>query len=329
MRHHKFSCQRASKIGLLAIAAVTGFSAWAQSEYPNKPITVVVAYPPGGSTDLTGRVVADILAKQLKVATVVENVGGAGGTIGAQKVVNAAPDGYTLLLGANNEVAISRLINANLRYDGVKDLTPLGLVASQPMVLVASAKTGVKTTDEFLKLIKSKPGQFSYGSSGVGTALHLAGEMIKDKAGVYMVHIPYRGVAPLANDLLGNTLDFGVFVLSSGLPHIRSGKVVALGTSELQRSAITPNIPALAEHPQLKDLDISSWFMLAGPKGMPAAVTAKLQKALQEGLQDPAVRKKLEDSGSKVFTGKEDAAAYLISETAKYKKIVDFAKIKE
>jgi tripartite-type tricarboxylate transporter receptor subunit TctC len=121
MRHHKFSCQLVSKIGLLAIAAVTGFSAWAQSEYPNKPITVVVAYPPGGSTDLTGRVVADILAKQLKVATVVENVGGAGGTIGAQKVVNAAPDGYTLLLGANNEVAISRLINANLRYDGVKE----------------------------------------------------------------------------------------------------------------------------------------------------------------------------------------------------------------
>lgn len=133
----------------------------------------------------------------------------------------------------------------------------------------------------------------------------------------------------MANDLLGNTLDFGVFVLSSGLPHIRSGKVVALGTSELQRSTLTPNIPALAEHPQLKDLDISSWFMLAGPKGLPAAVTAKLQKALQDGLQDSAIRKKLEDSGSKVFTGKEDAAAYLMSETTKHRKIVDFAKIKE
>jgi tripartite-type tricarboxylate transporter receptor subunit TctC len=329
MKHHNFVGRLVRKTCFLAMAAATGLSAWAQSDYPNKPITIIVAYPPGGSTDLTGRVVADILAKQLKVTTVVENVGGAGGAVGAQKVVNSPADGYTLLLGANNEVAISRLINANLRYDGVKDFTPLGLVASQPMVLVASAKTGVKTTDEFLKLTRSKPGQFSYGSSGVGTALHLTGEMIKDKAGVYMVHIPYRGVAPLANDLLGNTLDFGVFVLSSGLPHIRSGKVVALGTSELQRSNVTPNIPALAEHPQLKDLDISSWFMLLGPKGMTASVTAKLQKALQDGLQDPAVRKKLEDSGSKVFTGKEDAATYLISETAKYKKIVDFAKIKE
>jgi tripartite-type tricarboxylate transporter receptor subunit TctC len=311
MKHHNFVGRLVRKTCFLAMAAAIGLSAWAQSDYPNKPITIVVAYPPSGSTDLTGRVVADILAKQLKVTTVVENVGGAGGAVGAQKVVNSPADGYTLLLGANNEVAISRLINANLRYDGVKDFTPLGLVASQPMVLVSSAKTGVKTTDEFLKLTRSKPGQFSYGSSGVGTALHLTGEMIKDKAGVYMVHIPYRGVAPLANDLLGNTLDFGVFVLSSGLPHIRSGKVVALGTSELQRSNVTPNIPALAEHPQLKDLDISSWFMLLGPKGMTASVTAKLQKALQDGLQDPAVRKKLEDSGSKVFTGKEDAATYL------------------
>jgi tripartite-type tricarboxylate transporter receptor subunit TctC len=321
--------QWALSISVAAAATVAHQTVWAQAEYPSKPITIVVGYPPGGSTDLTGRVVADILAKQLKVTTIVENVGGAGGILGAQKVVNAAADGYTLLLGANNEVAISRLINPNLRYDGTKDFTPVGLVASQPMVLVASAKTGVKTTDEFLKLVKSKPGQYSYGSSGVGTALHLTGELVKDKAKVYMVHIPYRGVAPLANDLLGNTLDFGVFVLSSGLPHIRSGKVVALGTSEMQRSSVTPNIPALSEHPQLKDLDISSWFMLVGPKGLPPLVTAKLQKALQDGLQDPAMRKKLEDSGSKVFTGKEDAAVYLLSETAKYKKIVDFAKITE
>jgi tripartite-type tricarboxylate transporter receptor subunit TctC len=329
MTHHTPLMSAIKKICMLALVACASLAAWAQADYPSKAITVVVAYPPGGSTDLTGRVVADILAKQLKVTTVVENVGGAGGAVGAQKVVNAAADGYTLLLGSNNEVAISRLINANLRYDGLKDFTPVGLVASQPMVLVASAKTGVKTTDEFIKLVKSKPGQYSYGSSGVGTGLHLTGEMVKDKAGVFMVHIPYRGVAPLANDLLGNTLDFGVFVLSSGLPHIRSGKVIALGTSERQRSAVMPNIPALAEHPQLKELDISSWFMLLGPKGMPAGVTAKLQKALQDGLQDPAMRKRLEDSGSKVFTGKEDSAAYLVSETAKYKKIVDFAKIKE
>ena len=303
--------------------------AFAQTEYPSKPITVVVGYPPGGSTDLTGRVVAEILAKQLKTTAVVDNVGGAGGVVGAQKVVNAAPDGYTLLLGSNNEVAISKLVNPGVKYDGLKDFTPIGLVASQPMMLVASQKTGVKNMDEFLRLVKSKPGQFSYGSSGVGTALHLAGEMVKEKAGIFMVHIPYRGVAPLTNDLLGNTLDFGIFVQSSALPHIRSGKLIALATTESKRNPITAQIPSLAETPQLKGIDISSWFMLTGPRNMPPLIVAKLQKALQDGLQDPVLRKKLEDSGASLFTGKEDAAAYLQSETSKYTKIVEFAKIKE
>ena len=312
-------------MGIMALSGVT----FAQPEYPTKPITVVVGYPPGGSTDLTGRVVAEILAKHLKTTAVVDNVGGAGGVLGAQKVVNAAPDGYTLLLGSNNEVAISKLVNPNLKYDGLKNFTPIGLVASQPMMLVASQKTGVKNMDEFLRLVKSKPGQFSYGSSGVGTALHLAGEMVKEKAGIFMVHIPYRGVAPLTNDLLGNTLDFGIFVQSSALPHIRSGKLVALATTESKRNPITAQIPSLAETPQLKSIDISSWFMLTGPKNMPPLIVAKLQKALQDGLQDPVMRKKLEDSGASIFTGKEDASAYLQSETNKYAKIVEFAKIKE
>ena len=319
------SLSRMLTMVIMACSSVT----FAQTEYPIKPITVVVGYPPGGSTDLTGRVVAEILAKHLKTTAVVDNVGGAGGVLGAQKVVNAAPDGYTLLLGSNNEVAISKLVNPNLKYDGLKDFTPIGLVASQPMMLVASQKTGVKNMDEFLRLVKSKPGQFSYGSSGVGTALHLAGEMVKEKAGIFMVHIPYRGVAPLTNDLLGNTLDFGIFVQSSALPHIRSGKLVALATTESKRNPITAQIPSLAETPQLKSIDISSWFMLTGPKNMPPVIVAKLQKALQDGLQDPVTRKKLEDSGASLFTGKEDASAYLQSETNKYAKIVEFAKIKE
>ena len=168
-------------------------------------------------------------------------MGGAGGTIGAQKVTNAAPDGYTLLVGANNEVAISRLVTASVKYE-MKDFTPLGLIASQPMVLVASQKSGVKNVEQFISLVKANPGKFSYGSSGVGTALHLAGEMVKEQSGLFMTHIPYRGVAPLANDLLGNNIEFGVFVLSSGLPHIKSGKLVALGTTQAARSAVTPDI---------------------------------------------------------------------------------------
>lgn len=319
--------RRAALCGALSLLACG--SALAQPDsYPNKPITIVVGYPAGGSTDLSGRTLGAELSRKLGVPVIIENVGGAGGAIGAQKVVNAAPDGYTLLVGASNEIAISRLVSASVKYD-VKDFTPIGLIATQPMVLVASQKSGVKTVEQFMTLARQNPGKYSFGSSGVGTALHLAGEMVKDQGGLFMTHIPYRGVAPLANDLLGNNIEFGVFVLSSGLPHIRSGKLVALGTTEARRSPMTPDIPALAETPKLKGIDINIWFALMGPAGLPEPVVAKLKKALNESLQTPALRKKLEDSGSTVSPLNVDMPKFLSQETAKYKRIVDFAKIKE
>ena len=315
---------------LCGMAVVVGLSGPVTAQtYPIKPITLVVAYPPGGSTDLTGRAVADAISKILKQPVVVENVGGAGGAVGAQKVVNAAPDGYTLLLGANNELLINRLVNPATRYDGLTDLTAIGLVASQPMVLVANPSTNVKTADEFIATVKAKPAKFSYGSSGIGTSLHLAGEMIKEKAGLFIVHVPYRGVAPLTSDLIGNNIEYGIFVLSSGLPHIKSGKVNAIGVTTAKRSDAAPNIPSLAEHPKFKGVDIESWFMLAGPKGLPAAIQSTLKQALQVALQDPALRKRLEDSGATLYSGKEDAAAFMLTEQTKMRKIVQFANIKE
>ena len=311
-----------------SVALLTNHSFAQSDNYPSKPITIVVGYPPGGSTDLTGRVLANALAKSLNATVVVENVGGAGGAIGAQKVLNAAPDGHTLLVGANNEVAINRLVSPTIKYSW-QDFTPIGLIASQPLVLVAATRMGVKNTEEFIKLVKSNPGRFSYGSSGVGTSLHLAGEMVKEQAGIFMTHIPYRGVAPLATDLIGNNLDFGVFVLSSGLPHIRSGKVVALGTSEKKRSMLTPDIPALAEHPALKNTDISTWFVLMAPGKLPEPVAAKLRKGLADALQNPELRSKLEASGSAVAQGAVDMNKFLREETVKYQRIVDFAKIRE
>lgn len=325
------SRRRWGLLGLLTgIAGLAALPTWAQTDaYPSKPITLVVGYPPGGSTDLTGRVLGAELSKKLGVAVVIENVGGAGGAIGAQKVANATPDGYTLLVGANNEIAIKRLVSpATVKYEA-KDFTPLGLIASQPMVLVASPKTGVKNLAEFMTLAKAHPGKFSYGSSGVGTALHLAGEMVKDQGKLFMTHIPYRGVAPLTNDLLGNNLEFAVYVLSSGLPQIKAGKVVALGTTERKRAAATPDVPALAEHPALKHIDIASWFALMGPAKLPEPVVAKLKKALAESLQSPELRKKLEDAGSSIAPLNVDMPQFLADETAKYKKIVEFASIQE
>jgi tripartite-type tricarboxylate transporter receptor subunit TctC len=318
------------RLGLLCVLSLLGStSAVAQPDsYPNKPITIVVAYPPGGSTDLTGRTLGFELSKLLGVPVIIQNIGGAGGAIGAQKVVNAEPDGYTLLAGVNNEIAISRLVSSAVKYQ-IKDFTPIGLIASQPMVLVASKKSGIKSVDQFISQVKSNPGKYSYGSSGVGTALHLAGEMVKDQGGLFMTHIPYRGVAPLANDLLGNNIDLGVFVLSSGLPHIKSGRVVAIGTTEAKRSAVTPDIPALAENTKLKGLDINVWFALMGPANLPEPVVAKLKKALSESLQSPDLRKKLEEAGSAIAPPNVDMVKFLEDETSKYQRIVDFAKIKE
>lgn len=312
----------------LAVCGLAALPALAVDAYPRKPITLVVAYPPGGSTDLTGRALGLELSQKLGVPVIIDNVGGAGGAIGAQKVINAAPDGYTLLVGANNEVAINRLINPNVHYE-LKDFTPIGLVASQPLVLVASPTLGLKNTEEFLALLKKNPTRYGYGSSGIGTSLNLAGEMIKQRGGVHMTHVPYRGVGPLTNDLLGGNIDFGVFVLSSALPYIRSGKLQGLGTTQARRSPLTPELPALAETPALKGLDIGVWFVLMGPAKMPEPVLARLKKALADSLQSPDFRKKMEASSSVVPAQQLDIQAFLTSETAKYRNIVQFANIKE
>ena len=310
------------------IALLAAGSAFADASYPNKPITMVIGYPPGGSTDLIGRMVGTELSTRLGQPVVIENLGGAGGAIGAQKVAKAAPDGYTIMVGANNELAIARLINKSVKYS-IQDFTALGLVASQPMVLVASQKAGVKNTAEFIAAVSKNPGKFSYGSSGVGTALHLAGETLQEQGNLKITHIPYRGVAPLTTDLVGNNIEYGVFVLSSGLPQIQSGKVIALGTTEAKRSAITPDIPALAENPAFKNVDLGSWFAMMGPANMPKPIQDKLKKALSDTLASAEFRKKLAATGSTVMDQKVDPRKFIDGEIAKYAKIVEFAHIEE
>lgn len=310
------------------IALLAAGSAFADTAYPNKPITMVIGYPPGGSTDLIGRMVGTELSTRLGQPVVIENLGGAGGAIGAQKVAKAAPDGYTIMVGANNELAIARLINKSVKYS-ISDFTAIGLVASQPMVLVASQKSGVKNTAEFITAVAKNPGKFSYGSSGVGTALHLAGELIKEQGKLDMAHVPYRGVAPLTTDLVGNNIEYGMFVLSSGLPQIQSGKLIALGTTESKRSAVTPDIPALSENPTFKNVDLGSWFAMMAPANLPKPIQDKLKKALSDTLQSADFRKKLAATGSTVMDQKIDPAKFINAEIAKYSKIVEFAKIED
>ncbi len=315
---------------LAAICAVSALAAApaAHAEYPERAISLVVGYPAGGSVDLTARLFGEELAKRLGQSVVVENVGGAGGTIGAQRVARAAPDGYTLLLGSTNEMVIASMINNAVKYDSVKDFSPLGVIASQPMLLAASKNSGVKTAAEYLqKLGAAAPGSFNYGSSGVGTTLHLAGEMINQSTATRAEHVPYRGVAPLVTDLMSGQLDYGMLVLSSGLPQVRADKIVALGVTEKKRSPVAPDLPALAETPGFESVDISVWFALYGPAGLPEPVAAKLRSALADTLKSEQFRAKMQEAGGVLSQPGLDPAAYQAEETKKYGALVKAAKI--
>ncbi len=311
----------------MGLAAALPLAAQAQAAWPSaRPITLVVGYPAGGSVDLVARIVAEPLSKRLGTPVVVENVGGAGGTIGAQKVVSAQPDGYTLLLGSGSEVSIARLFNTAVKYNGETDLAPVGMIGVTPMVFVASPKLGVKTLDEALARARKEPNKLNFASSGVGTPLHVSGELINLKAGTTFRHVPYRGAAQMVQDVLGGNIEFGVFVLSSAMPHIESGKMVALGVTTPTRSRAAPQIPPLGDNPRLKGYDMNVWFGLFGPSKLPAAMTARLNKELNEVLRDKEVWEKLQKAGVSNEGGSQKALSdFVRAETARVRGVVNQA----
>ena len=321
------------KRGCMVVATITlmGLSMQtvsAQSNYPERAITIVVGYPPGGSVDLTGRVFAETLAKKLDAKVVIENLGGAGGTIGAQKVIRATPDGYTLLVGSLNEVVIAENVNPAVKYNGSDDLQAIGLIGAQPLLLAASKEKGIDTAADLVNIVDSgSSADYSYGSSGVGTSLHLAGEMINAVTQGQFMHVPYRGVAPLVTDIGSGRIELGMFVLSSGLPQVTSGQMVPIGVTSAQRSTYAPDIPALSETPELKDIDISVWFGLFGPNGLPSDVSDKLHSNMKEVLADPEFQKKYEATGSTVMLIQPDLQTFFEAEQVKFKKLAEIAGI--
>jgi tripartite-type tricarboxylate transporter receptor subunit TctC len=316
---------RRTLLSCLALAACLT-AAHGQTWPAAKAITLVVGYPAGGSVDLVARIISEPLGKRLGGQIIVENVGGAGGTIGAQKVVNAAPDGYTLLLGSGSEVSIARIYNAAVKYNGETDLTGIGLIGVTPMVFVAGPKAGVKTMDEALALAKRNPGKLNFASSGIGTPLHVAGELINLKAGTSIKHVPYRGAAQMVQDVLGNNIEFGVFVLSSALPHIESGKMTPLAVTTPERSRAAPQVPAMSEFAKMKDYNMNVWFGLFGPAKLPAPMAAKLNKELGEVLRDPAVWQKLQKAGISNEGGTPQAlASFIKAETLRVRSVVNQA----
>lgn len=312
----------ATAVSALMLAQQVHAQSWPQA----KTINLVVGYPAGGSVDLVARIIAEPLGKRLGAQIIVDNVGGAGGAIGAQKVVSAAPDGYTLLLGSGSEISIARIYNAAIKYNGETDLSPIGLIGTTPMVFVAGPKTGVKTMDEALGLAKRNPGKLNFASSGIGTPLHVAGELINLKAGTSFRHVPYRGAPQMVQDVLGGNIEFGVFVLSSALPHIESGKMVALAVTTPQRSRAAPQIPALSEFAKLKDYNMNVWFGLFGPAKLPQDMTTRLNKELGEVLRDPAVWQKLQKAGISNEGGTPQAlSSFIKAETQRVRSVVNQA----
>ena len=312
---------------LACLAALGAGTALAQdAPYPSRPVTLVVGYSAGGSVDLVARAVAPELARRLGQQVVVENVAGAGGTLGAAKVVAARPDGYTLLLGSPSEVGINSLITRQARYDGLQDLAAVGLIGAQPLVLVAGPRMAATDANAFRALLAQQPGKLSYATSGIGTPLHLAGELIKREGGVDMVHVPYRGAPQMATDLLGGQVDFAVFVLSSALPHIREGRMKAIGLTTRQRAAVAREIPALAETPRFAAVDLGVWFGLFAPARTPAPVVARLQRELREVLRQGEVAGKLEAAGL-TLTPDLDAPRFVREEVERFRRIVEFARI--
>ena len=313
---------------LLACLVAPALTVIAQERFPSRPIKLVVGYPPGGSVDVVGRIVADALAQKLEASVVVENVGGAAGAIGAARVAASTPDGYTLLVGSSNELVGTGILNRDQKYDGRKDFTPLVLAASAPMVLVAGTKSGVHSLPEFITMVRHNPGKFSYGSPGVGSTMHFAGELAKQRAGLFVTHIPYRGVTPLTTDLVGNVIEFGFMSPPAAAPLIQNGRLVAIGVSGRERLALLPQVPALGEHPALAGYELTGWIGVLSPRGLPPNVEATLLQGLKAVLQDPVYRRKIQEIGGEPATGREDFARLLNEETDKYLKLAAFAKLR-
>ena len=326
MIRKNYSHNSRAAVGLICAFALCHAVA---QDYPARTITLVVAYAPGGSTDLVARLTGADLSARLGQNVLIENVGGASGTLGAAKVVAARPDGYTLLLGSGSEVSIAKLISPNVSYDGERDLTPISLVGSAPLVLVSGPRLKAATLDELLATARARPGQLTYASAGVGSPLHFAGELIKIRGGVDITHVPYKGMAPALNDLLGGQIDLAVPVLSTALPHITSGKLKAFGVTEAQRSRVAPDIPALAENKSLAGVDIGVWYGLFAPAKTPAAIVQRLHAELIVALKQPKIIAMMDQQGIAIVgSSPAEFQTFIRTDTEKYRMIAQSAGIR-
>ena len=297
-------------------------SAIAQSAYPAKPVRLVVPFPPGGTTDILARAVAQKLSEAWGQQVVVDNHPGAGGNIGSDIVAKAAPDGYTLLMGTVGTHAINPSLYAKMPYNHVKDFAPVILVAGVPNVLVVNPSVPAQSVQELIAYAKANPGKLNFASSGNGTSIHLSGELFKTMTGTQMTHVPYKGSAPALTDLVGGQVQLMFDNLPSSLAFIKAGKLRALAVTSAARSTALPDVPTLAES-GLPGFEASSWFGVLAPAGTPHDIVSKLNGAIAAWLASPEARDNLAAQGAIAAGGSPDAfARHIDAETAKWAKVV-------
>ena len=316
--------QRRLLIQALASAA-TGLALPAQAQaqaYPSKPIRLVVPFPPGGPTDIVARPFAQLLSELAGQQVVVDNRGGAGGSIGADAVAKSLPDGYSLLMGTVGTHAINPALYRKLPYDPTRDFTPLGVVASAPVVVVVNAQAPYANIAELIAAAKKSPGSIAYGSAGNGTPGHLTGEMFAKAAGVELKHVPYKGSAPAVTDLLGAQIPLMFDPVQSVLQHVRGGKLRALAVSSAERSTVLPQVPTLNEA-GLKGFEATAWWAVFAPAGLPAPITARLVDDVKRIVALPAFRDRLLEAGVQTpGASKPPFAEFQKAELAKWGKSV-------
>jgi tripartite-type tricarboxylate transporter receptor subunit TctC len=314
-------------LSLLMLALGAGAPSTAQTTFPQGPMTLVIPFSPGGSTDVIGRLLADRMGAALGQSVVVENRPGAGGNIAASLVARAKPDGYTLLLGTTGVLAVNEFIYANPGYSVERDLAPVAYTASISNVLVVNASLPVSSVADLIRLAKAKPGQLSFASSGAGSSTHLSGELFKRMAGVDILHVPYKGSGQALVDLVGGQISMIFDNAPSAVPMAQSGKVKALAVTSLQPLGALPGTPTL-DQAGLKGYESLSWTGIAAPKGTPPEVIAKLNATLNAILADKAVQQKMADLGAQTTGGSPaDFTAHIQAERAKWGKLVKEAGI--
>lgn len=310
--------------GVLAGFAMSVSTCVAAGEYPSKPVRMVVPFAPGGTTDIVARIVAQKLSELWNKQVVIDNRGGAGGSIGTDLAAKASPDGYTLLFGLQTTHAINPAVYKNLPFDPIKDFIPVTRVAFSPQLLAVHPSLPAGTLKEFVALAKASPRRLSYGSSGIGTSQHLAFELFKRAAGIDLVHVPYKGSGPATTELLGGHVQAIIGGVVALLPHVRSGKLRAIAMASTSRSAVVPEVPTIAES-LLPGFNVSPWFGLFYPSGTPVAIVNQLYAdVVRKVLSAPDVRLKISEQGAEVAASdsKQEFAAFVAAENVLWGKVV-------